>query len=416
VENLKSIIVCSGKGGVGKTLVSSSIIRGLLNQGLKVGAIDLDIDNPNLAEFMKVNGTIGFNYSSDGKKILLPVQHDNLKLFSMSLVAPDSPIGMLGQQSGSLCQDVIEFGDWSGVDYIVVDAPAGTGDELRAAVRGLKGTLVGSVIVAQPAHLYITERVIKLHKLNGIPILGLIENMTSFKCEHGKEYKLFGEPGGKALAEKYGVNFIGEIPLSVDVSVNKYAENDTIANTIKLFVEGEPKKIGFLEAISDRAKKITVELLAKTLTDLFMWINSEIPIGEIQQKFRYPGGRLIRFNLLSDDMKILSQEHFMVQDGQLVFVRKTRENIQELENEVNSRGVKIYAKVIPLLESIVGRKKVDGEEIDFDMRTAWLNGDIWTEGKPGDMVQTLDFFSGVWEYIKNNKRAEALKIVGGLIS
>lgn len=412
---MKSIIVCSGKGGVGKTLVSSSIIRGLLNRGYKVGAIDLDIDNPNLAEFMKVTGTIDFRYNGE-KKILIPATIDNLKLFSMSLIAPDSPIGMLGQQSGSLCQDIIEFGDWSDVDYIVVDAPAGSGDELRAAVRGLNNTMVGSVIVAQPAHLYITERVIKLHKLNGIPILGIIENMTSFVCEHGTEYKLFGEPGGLALAEKYNVPFLGSIPLSVEASTKKYVENDTINNAITKFVEGEPKRLGFLEAISDKAKKITIEALSKTLADLFIWINSEIPIKELQDRFNYPGGRLIRFNMLSDDMRILSQEHFMVKDGQIVFIRKTKDNMHVLEKEVNENGIKIYAKVIPLLESIVGRKKIGDEEIEFDIKTAWLNGDVWTEGKPGDMIRTLDFFVGLWEYIKANKRVDALKIVGRLVS
>lgn len=415
---MKSTIVCSGKGGVGKSLVSSSIIKSFLAKGLKVGAIDLDIDNPNLAEFLHIQGAVTFE-AKDGRKVLIPLQQDNLKIFSMSLVAQDSPIGMLGQQSGSLCQDIVQFGDWSGVDYLIADAPAGTGDELRAAVKGLAGSMMGSVIVAQPAHLYITERVIKLHKLNGIPIIGLIENMTSFACEHGAEYKIFGEPGGVPLAAKYNIPYLGNIPLSLTYSQNKYVdsvEGNAIYNAVTALEQGEVKTIGFLENIALKAKKVTKELLAKTLTDMYLWINNSIPIGDMQKMFNYPGGRVIRLNLLSDDSKIIAQEHFMVSDGNLQFVRKTSQNKDELEDEVNKGGVKLYAKYIPLMEAFVGKKKVGDEEFDFDLRTAWLNGDIWPEGRPGDMIQTLEFFIGLWDYIKNNKRAEAMGIVGKLLT
>ena len=174
------VAIASGKGGVGKSIVSSSIIQELASAGKTVGAIDADFSNSNLGRLLRINGDI----SITPEKRLIPVRQNGLSFFSMEQIAQDKGIAMTGEEYAEIIRDVLENGIWD-VDYMVVDLPAVISNEFKSVLAYFEDNYLGTIIVAQPAHLTTTERVVKLHQINGVPIPGLVEDMVSFRCTHG---------------------------------------------------------------------------------------------------------------------------------------------------------------------------------------------------------------------------------------
>ncbi|MEM2713460.1 MAG: P-loop NTPase, partial [Candidatus Jordarchaeales archaeon] len=309
----KVVIVCSGKGGVGKSLITANIAYRLRDMGFKAGIVDCDPTNPSLPNLIGISGM-----HETTLERLKPVEFKGLKVVSMGLLAGGKPLCLDGLQITSFLNDLADYVDWD-VDYLVADLSAGISDEYKAMVKTFADGLLGSVIVMQPAHKVEAERVIRLHLDNGIPIIGLIENMSYLKVGKG-QWKIFGESSVDELAAKYNVEVLGKIPLSMDVRKavelnsgyleGEYAE--PIIKAVNKILTLKPQKPGFLARVKAKAREFVEALLVEMITS----INKEIDIKGLQSQFGYPGGRVIRLNVMSDDMeRVVVQADFKIQDG-----------------------------------------------------------------------------------------------------
>lgn len=219
IENLapsiKSIIaVASGKGGVGKSTVAVNLAVSLSRLGMKTGLMDADIYGPSVPHMM------GFSAKpdlKDGK--LQPLEAHGVKFVSMGLmVDPEAAMIWRGPMIQSAIRQFLADVNWGDLDILVVDMPPGTGDAQLTLAQ--KVPLAGAVIVSTPQDIALLDarRAIAMFRQVKVPVLGLIENMSSFicpRCSH--EEHIFGEQGARKEAERLGVKFLGEIPLQLAV-------------------------------------------------------------------------------------------------------------------------------------------------------------------------------------------------------
>ena len=205
-----AIAVASGKGGVGKSTVASNLALSLRLEGAKVGLLDADIYGPNVPQMMGVGG----RPKAMGDRIQPPEGH-GIKLFSMGfLVDPKQPLIWRGPMLHSAIRQFIQDVEWGDLDYLVIDLPPGTGDASLSLAQSM--SLSGAVIVTTPQQVAISDviRSVGMFEQLNVPIVGVVENMSYFVApDTGQRYDIFGQGGGKAMAEDVGVPFLGEIPL-----------------------------------------------------------------------------------------------------------------------------------------------------------------------------------------------------------
>ena len=202
------ITVLSGKGGVGKSLVAGGIAYGLSKAGKRVAIFDMDLSNPNLAELLGVEDSI--QISKDETPEFYPVIHDGMEFFSMASICGDKPVSMEGAMYGQILRDILsQQKNWK-AEIGVCDMSAGIHDEVLEIVNVFGENLLGSVVVFVPAHVESARRLLRLHKNEGVPVLGLIENFSHFRCPKCEEtYNIFGEDMLPKLAEEFGVKPLG---------------------------------------------------------------------------------------------------------------------------------------------------------------------------------------------------------------
>lgn len=211
-----AIAVASGKGGVGKSTISTNLAISLALDGATVGLLDADIYGPNIPMMM------GTNERPKGQqnKIIPPVAH-GVKLISMGfLVDPNTPMIWRGPMVHNALRQFIQDVEWGDLDYLVIDLPPGTGDASMSVAQSL--SLTGAVIVTTPQKVALSDVVRGVGMFNhlNVPIIGVIENMSYFVApDTGKRYDIFGHGGGAAMAKEVGVDFLGEIPLEEQVRV-----------------------------------------------------------------------------------------------------------------------------------------------------------------------------------------------------
>jgi len=214
----KKIMVMSGKGGVGKTTVAVNLAVSLAQKGYRTGLLDADLHGPNIpkmlgAEHRELQG------SSEG---IFPVPvMDNLSVISMAYLLddPDTPVVWRGAMKHGVIRQFLGEVNWGDLDYLVVDLPPGTGDE-PLSVAQLVGNAHGSVIVTTPQDVALLDsrKSVNFSLKLGVPVIGIVENMSGFTCPHcGNEIDLFKAGGGKRAAEEMGVPFLGKIPLDPEV-------------------------------------------------------------------------------------------------------------------------------------------------------------------------------------------------------
>lgn len=220
LKGIKNIIlVSSGKGGVGKSTVASNLAVTLAAQGAKVGLIDADIYGPSVPIMF---GLIGAKPSAreteDGKTLILPIKKYGIKLLSLGFFAdPDQPVPWRGPMASNAIKQLFNDADWGELDYLFVDLPPGTGDIHITISQSFP--IAGAVIVTTPQQVALadTRKGLAMFQMPGIniPVLGVVENMSYFTPAELPEnkYYIFGKDGGKELATKYNVPFLGEIPL-----------------------------------------------------------------------------------------------------------------------------------------------------------------------------------------------------------
>ena len=204
------IAVASGKGGVGKSTVAVNLALGLSRLGLKVGLLDADIYGPSVPRLLDIR----HKPESDGKK-LKPIEKLGIKAMSIGfLVREDEAMIWRGPMVQSALTQMMNDVLWAPLDVLVIDMPPGTGDaQLTIAQRV---PLKGAVIVSTPQDIALIDarKGIAMFNKTHVPVLGVVENMSTFVCENcGHETHIFGHGGAKAEAEKMGVPFLGEIPL-----------------------------------------------------------------------------------------------------------------------------------------------------------------------------------------------------------
>lgn len=211
---IKNVIaVASGKGGVGKSSVTANIAFCLARDGAKVGVLDADIYGPNLPQMLGIGA---HKPETDSENKVIPASTHGLKLFSMGflLTDADNPVIWRGPLLHGAIQQFVREIKWGELDYLIVDLPPGTGDVQLSLSQMVP--IVGAVIVTTPQSVVLSDvrKAVGMFKKVGVPILGVVENMSEFLCPHcGKSSPVFGEGGAKGLTDRYDVPCLGRIPL-----------------------------------------------------------------------------------------------------------------------------------------------------------------------------------------------------------
>jgi len=219
MANIKhKILVLSNKGGVGKSSVSVNLSCALAEKGYRVGLLDADLHGPSVARMLGFEGEK--LTGSNGQ--IKPIQvRENLSAVSMAslIESPDTPLVWRGPLKGIAIKQFLAEVSWGELDFLVIDSPPGTGDE-PLSVCQLIPELDGGVIVTTPQEIALSDSRKCIHFLRdiNIPILGIIENMSGFRCPNcGEKIDLFMTGGGKKAASDFKVPFLGAIPIDVQM-------------------------------------------------------------------------------------------------------------------------------------------------------------------------------------------------------
>lgn len=215
-----SLLVFSGKGGVGKTTVAANLGLALSQRGMQVGLVDVDIHGPNLAKMLGVEGK---RMAAMGQSIAPVPVTGNLKVVSMSflLAAPDLPVIWRGPLKMKAIQQFLGDVTWGELDWLVVDSPPGTGDEPLSVAQLIPAT--GAIIVTTPQEVSLLDsrKAVSFARRLNLEIVGIIENMSGLVCPHcGGRVDLFKEGGGQRVAEEMGVPFLGRVPIDPGIVVS----------------------------------------------------------------------------------------------------------------------------------------------------------------------------------------------------
>jgi len=240
------IAIGSGKGGVGKSTVSSNLAVALAKQGRRVGLLDADIYGPSQPRMMGVNKRPG---SPDGKTII-PLKAHGVTMMSIGLmVDPNKAVVWRGPMLMGALQQMLGQVEWGELDVLIVDLPPGTGDVQLTLCQ--KTQLTGAVVVSTPQDVALLDARKALDMFGSLktPVLGLIENMSTFCCPKcGHETQIFGNGGVAAEAEKIGAPFLGALPIDLDtrlagdggtpIAAGNGPMAEAYANLAKRFIEG----------------------------------------------------------------------------------------------------------------------------------------------------------------------------------
>ncbi|MSU61382.1 MAG: MRP family ATP-binding protein [Pedosphaera sp.] len=210
------VAVASGKGGVGKSTTSVNLACALQHLGASVGLLDCDIYGPSIPLMMGVHQRPTVN---EQEKLVPPSNH-GVKLMSMGfLLDGDTPVIWRGPMIMKTIQQFVTAVEWGTLDYLLVDLPPGTGDAQLSLCQTVP--LDGGVIVTTPqeASLGVVRKGIGMFEKVNVPILGIIENMSHFTTPSGERFEIFGHGGGKTMAEKLKIPFLGEIPIFTEIRV-----------------------------------------------------------------------------------------------------------------------------------------------------------------------------------------------------
>lgn len=210
------IAVFSGKGGVGKTTVSVNLAYGFQSEGFSTGILDADITGPNVAKMLGVDSEL---IVLDSK--MIPFEKYGVKMISIaSLLQPGQPVIWRGPMRSKAINQFLADAEWGELDYLIADLPPGTGDEILTISQQMKPDFAVIVTTPQEVSVIDAERAINMAKKLEIPFIGVVENMSGFVCPHcSAVLNIFGEGGGKKLADDYGVPFLGSIPIDIDARI-----------------------------------------------------------------------------------------------------------------------------------------------------------------------------------------------------
>ena len=242
-SNVKKVIgVVSGKGGVGKSFVTASLAAAMNRAGYKVGIMDADITGPSIPKAFGLKGLIGGNEQG-----MLPLASaTGIDIMSINLLMKNEtdPVIWRGPIIGNVVKQFWTDVIWKNIDFMFIDMPPGTGDVPLTVFQSLP--VDGIVVVASPQELVsmIVSKAVNMAKMMNIPILGLVENMSYFRCpDNGKDYKIFGESHIDAVAESYGLPVLAKLPIepalaeACDAGTIESASGDWMAGAVDVLVK-----------------------------------------------------------------------------------------------------------------------------------------------------------------------------------
>lgn len=272
LPNVKNIIaIASGKGGVGKSTVTSNLAVALAKSGAKVGLIDADISGPSVPTMFNCEAEQPGVKQINGKNVIVPIEQYGIKLISIGFLAPpDNAVVWRGPMASSALKQFISDTDWGELDYLLIDLPPGTSDIHLTLVQTIPVT--GALIVTTPQKVALADAkkgiaMFKQPQIN-VPILGIVENMAYFTPAElpDNKYYIFGQGGGRLLAERFEVPFLGEIPLvqsireSGDNGIPLAMKDDVNANAFYDLAQSVAQSVAIRNAKQGKTKVVEVKL------------------------------------------------------------------------------------------------------------------------------------------------------------
>jgi ATP-binding protein involved in chromosome partitioning len=227
LPNVKNIIaVASGKGGVGKSTTAANLALALAAEGASVGLLDADIYGPSQPMMMGIEG----RPESDDGKTMEPLENYGVQVMSIGfLVNPDEAMIWRGPMATQALEQLLRQTNWRDLDYLIVDLPPGTGDiQLTLSQRV---PMTGAVVVTTPQDIALLDakKGIKMFEKVGVPILGIVENMAVHVCSQcGHAEHIFGEGGGKRMAAEYNMDYLGALPLDIQIRLQADGGKPTV--------------------------------------------------------------------------------------------------------------------------------------------------------------------------------------------
>ena len=237
-----TIVVMSGKGGVGKTTVAVNLACALKARGKAVGILDSDFHGPNVPMMLGLNDT---KLESDGDVIIPAKGQNGLLVMSIAflLSGPDSPVIWRGPMKMQVITQFLGGVRWGELDYLIVDLPPGTGDESLSIAQQIPGAKAIIVTTPQDVALLDSRKAVNFARQLNMPVLGIIENMSGMKCPHcGKTVDLFKTGGGERAAKEMNVPFLGRLPLDPNTVIS----GDS-GNPIAMYDDNSEISIAFSE-------------------------------------------------------------------------------------------------------------------------------------------------------------------------
>ncbi len=216
IPGIRNIVaVGAGKGGVGKTTTAVNLAVGLAQKGARVGLLDADVYGPNVPQMLGCEETP----EVDAQKRIVPLRAHGIVVISMGMLVPkEQPLIWRGPMLHGAIQQLLRDVVWGELDYLVVDLPPGTGDVVLSMAQSVPAA--GAVVVTTPQGVSVADvrKAVGMFRQLSIPVLGVVENMSHFVCEHcQKRTEIFGSGGGRALAEELAIPFLGEVPIDTRV-------------------------------------------------------------------------------------------------------------------------------------------------------------------------------------------------------
>lgn len=219
IPNIQNIIaVASGKGGVGKSTITSNLAISLSKMGFKVGVLDADVYGPSQHLMFDVERARPLSVNVNGRSKMKPVENYGVKLLSLGFFTnPNQAVIWRGPMASKALNQLIFDADWGELDFLLIDLPPGTGDVHLSIVQALP--ITGAVVVSTPQNIALADakKGVAMFQQESIqvPVLGIVENMAYFTPEElpNNKYYIFGKDGAKNLAEDLDVKFLGEIPI-----------------------------------------------------------------------------------------------------------------------------------------------------------------------------------------------------------
>jgi ATP-binding protein involved in chromosome partitioning len=262
IPGVKNIIaVSSGKGGVGKSTVAVNLAVALAADGAKIGLMDADVYGPNVPMML---GT-GYDQPDVVDNKLKPIEAHGIKMISMAvLVPPDKPMILRGPMLHGVVRQFLSDVNWGELDYLIVDMPPGTGDVQLSLAQLVP--VQGAVLVTTPQEVSLSDvrRAVKMFEQVNVPVLGVIENMSYFIApDTGNRYEIFGRGGGHKLCAEYDLNFLGEVPMGMEVREG----GDTGVPVVVSFPDS-PQSAAFRHVAEEVARQVSIEAMKPELTIL----------------------------------------------------------------------------------------------------------------------------------------------------